>query len=372
MGSALDYFRDERILTGWNLGDTLDAHEKGVSGETLWGNPKASQLLFDGVKKAGFDIVRIPVTWMGHFGAKPDFKIKEKLLMRVAEVADYAHNASLKVIINMHHDGITSREEKQEGWHSIKRAGKNKSEYERITFQFFQLWKNIALYFKDYGQWLMFESMNEIHDGNWGNDSKGELNVTKELIPQFEIINKWNQVFTDAVRSAAGCNTGRFLIISGYCKVPMHTIADYFILPADPSPFKQIVSFHYYDPYEFCIEGSKHFWGGKEDKKQADDDFAPFKKRFIDNKVPVIIGESGAALQLHGGKSKEETARRCRLDYISYIYSKAKEYGLVPFYWDNGAAETSEDGEKFGLINRKTGKPNNDESDKIIKAITGN
>jgi endoglucanase len=131
-----------------------------------------------------------------------------------------------------------------------------------------------------------------------------------------------------------------------------------------------VVTFHYYDPYEFGIEGSRAEWGTPEDKQQVDDDFKPFKERFIDNSIPVIIGESGAVLQIYpDDKTKEEKAYQCRLNYLSYVYGKAKEYGLVPVYWDNGAFATSEDDEKFGLINRKTGMPNTKESEALINAL---
>ena len=47
---------------GWNLGNSMDAHEKGVSNETLWHDQAATQATFDAVKAAGFGSVRIPVT----------------------------------------------------------------------------------------------------------------------------------------------------------------------------------------------------------------------------------------------------------------------------------------------------------------------
>jgi endoglucanase len=369
--SAFDYFKDEKIITGWNMGDTLDAHEKGKSCETAWGNPKATQLLFNGVKDAGFDLVRIPVTWMGHFGPAPEYVIEENFLKRIAEVVRFAQNANFKVIINMHHDGITSKTEKKEGWHSINKARESREQYEKITYQFSRLWKQIATYFKDYGDWLMFEPMNEIHDGNWGDNSKGDQELDDVLRPQMEIINKWNQVFTDTVRETGGNNTNRFLIIPGYCTVPKHTLEPYFVLPNDNASNKQIVTFHYYDPYEFGIEGSQVFWGSDEDKQQVDEDFAPFKKRYVDNSIPVIIGESGAVRQLYPkDKAKEEKARLSRIDYFNHIYDKAKEYGLVPVYWDCGDFSTSGDSEKFGLINRTTGKPDSEECEVLIKAMT--
>ncbi|MCL2209374.1 MAG: glycoside hydrolase family 5 protein [Treponema sp.] len=367
--SAFDYFIDEKIKTGWNLGDTLDAHEKRISCETLWDNPKANHVLFSGVKKAGFDIVRIPVTWMGHFGGAPDFLIEESFLQRVEEVTGYAQKAGLKVIINMHHDGMTESPKKNSGWHSINRARKSKKGYDEVTRTFMQLWKQIARYFKNHGDWLFFEPMNEIHDGHWGNDENGELNVTQNLKKQFEIINKWNQVFTDTVRETGGNNSERFLVIPGYCTVAEYTTS-FLKLPKDSALDKQVVTFHYYDPYEFSIEGSQSKWGSVQDRKKVDRGFTPFRKKFIDKKIPVIIGESGAVLQLHpDDKEKEEIARKSRLDYISFVYNKAKEYKLVPFYWDCGAVTGG--GEKFGLFNRRNGKPNSPESDRIIKAMTG-
>ena len=366
--TAFNFFKDEKIVTGWNLGDTLDAHEDGISGETLWGNPMANQALFNSVREAGFDLVRIPVTWMGHFGAGPDYIIEEKFLRRVAEVADLARQAGLKAIINMHHDGYTDKGGKDSGWHSINKARQSQQGYEEVTFIFTQLWKQIAEYFKDHGEWLMFEPMNEIHDGNWGYDDDGELNITGELRAQFEIVNKWNQIFTDTVRAAGANNAGRYLVLPGYCTVPEHTAAPYFVLPKDSVSGRQIITIHYYDPYEFGIEGSQAFWGSAEDKQKVDEDFAPFKKRFIDKGIPVILGESGAVRQLHRrDKSKEAQARQCRLDYLSHVYGKAREYGLVPLYWDTGAFTGQ--GEKFGLFNRRTGKPNSTESEAVIKAM---
>ena len=47
---------------GWNLGNQMDAHYNGCSYEEGWGNKAATQQTFNGVAKAGFKSVRIPVT----------------------------------------------------------------------------------------------------------------------------------------------------------------------------------------------------------------------------------------------------------------------------------------------------------------------
>jgi endoglucanase len=360
--TAFEYFNDEKIAAGWNLGNTLESHNNGMGGETLWGNTRVNQALMDGLKEAGFDIIRIPITWMGHFGEPPDHHISPSRLKRVEEVVLMAHNAGLKVIINLHHDGATENSMKEDGWLSITKAAYLDFEYQRITYQFARVWTQIAVYFKNYGEWLMFEPFNEIHDGSWGG---GDVSFMQ---PQFDVINKWNQIFTDAVRNAGGNNAVRYLVIPGYCTNIKHTLADYFVLPNDRSPGRQIVTFHYYDPYEFGIAGRRATWGSPADKQKVEDDFAPFKKRFVDNNIPVIIGECGAVLQLYpSDPAKESTARQSRFDYLPYVFGAAKKYGLVPLYWDNGL--TRGGGEKFGLFNRSDGRPNSNDSNTLIKSM---
>jgi endoglucanase len=362
--TAFDYFREEKIFAGWNLGNTLDSFSGSTGNETGWGNPSVNQELMNGVKAAGFDIIRIPVTWMGHIGKAPEHRIAPSRLKRVGEVVQMAHNAGLKVIINLHHDGATSNEREESGWLSIGKSYRNEADYKRITDQFARVWEQIAAYFKNYGDWLMFESMNEIHDGGWGWSSAFRSNPVK----QWEIINNWNQIFTDKVRAAGGNNAERYLVIPAYCTNPKQTLLDSFKLPKDSAAGRQVVTFHYYDPQEFGIEGRRFEWGSPADKQQTENDFAPFKPRFIDKNIPVIIGECGAVLQLYpDDPAKEEQARKSRLEYISHVFATAKKYTLVPVYWDNGG--TNGNGEKFGLFNRRTGQPNSENSAVLIRLM---
>ena len=363
--TAFEYLKDEGITVGWNLGNTLDSYNNhGIGDETTWGNPAANQELMNGVKAAGFDIIRIPVTWMGHVGRAPDHIITPARLKRAADVVDMARNAGLKVIINLHHDGSTSSEGKEEGWLSIRKSYRNKAEYDRITHQFTRLWEQIAAYFKNYGDWLMFESFNELHDGGWG------WSTDFKMFPQqqTDIINRWNQIFTDKVRASGGNNEQRYLLIPAYCSSFQQTLSDSFVLPSDPTPDKLIVTFHYYDPYEFGILGNRVEWGTPRERQKTEEDFAPFKPRYIDRNIPVILGECGAVLQLYpGDPAKEAQARQNRLEYVTHIFSVAKKYGIIPIYWDNGS--TRGNGEKFGLLNRRTGLPNSQDSEALLRQM---
>ena len=353
-----DYFKDEKIFAGWNLGNTLDSHNSGFGGETSWGNPQVNQELMNGVKAAGFDIVRIPVTWMGSIDIAPDYRVTSARLKRVAEVAEMANNAGLKAIINLHHDGANNGRADL-GWLSIGRAGRNKSANELITTQFARLWQQIALYFRNHGEWLIFEGFNELHDGNW---------QTCNDFFQLTVLNTWNQLFVDTVRSSGGNNESRYLMVNAYCADNRQALASGFTMPTDSAEGRLILSFHYYAPYEMTINGSRSSWGTDSDKQRVDSDFAPFKERFINKNIPVIIGECGAVLQLYpNDKSRETQARQSRLSYVSHVFSTAKKYGLVPVYWDNGA--TTGNGEKFGLFDRKTGKPNSPDSEALISQM---
>ena len=122
---------------GWNLGNQMDAHYNGCSYEEGWGNKAATQQTFNGVAKAGFKSVRIPVTWMGHIGNAPTYTIEKGWLDRVAELVDMAHKAGLIAIINIHHDGFGASDTPSKGYHWIDLPGavksRNKPAYQTAT-----------------------------------------------------------------------------------------------------------------------------------------------------------------------------------------------------------------------------------------------
>src|SRR5690625_3706592 len=137
---------------GWNLGNTLDATNPSLIGsspekfETAWGNPVTTVEMIEKVKEAGFNIVRIPVTWNEHIGEPPHYKIEEKWMKRVKEVVDYAYEIDLFVILNLHH----------EEWHFPY-----EDNYEQAEKVLIKVWEQIANQFKDYNERLIFETMNE-------------------------------------------------------------------------------------------------------------------------------------------------------------------------------------------------------------------
>jgi endoglucanase len=121
---------DFHLGLGWNLGNQMDAFRNGVAEETCWGNGVATQQTFDSLKALGFTSVRIPVTWLGHVGPAPEYKIDTTWLDRVAELVGYAEKAGLKAIVNIHHDGADSKH-----WLDVKKAAKSDEVNRRVKEQ---------------------------------------------------------------------------------------------------------------------------------------------------------------------------------------------------------------------------------------------
>ena len=348
-----------RLGIGWNLGNHFDAYNNGVSGETAWGNPKATQATMNKVKAAGFSTVRIPVTWMGHIGAAPDYKIDEKWLNRVAEVVGYAETAGLNAIVNMHHDGADSKH-----WLDIKTAAKDPAVHQQILDQVGAMWGQIADKFKDKGDFLIFEAFNEIHDGGWGwgeNRNDGGK--------QYQCLNEWNQAFVDAVRASGGENANRILGIPAYC-TNVDIAIQTFKMPEDVVEGRLIMAVHCYDPYDYTLPATKSEWGhtADESKKVSGNNEADLKRvfekiynNFIKKGIPVYMGEFGC---VNRATEREQAFQQY---YLKYYAKLAKTYFVPSIIWDNGAKGAGN--EKHAFIDHGTGEYCSPEAKAAIEAM---
>lgn len=338
---------------GWNMGNSFDAHENGVSGETLWHDQAATQQTFDAVKAAGFGSVRIPITWMGHIGEAPEYKIEDALMERVAEVAGYAKNAGLKAIVNIHHDGFgaaTDPEIRKNHWLLIEDASKDSAVNAAIEAKIAAVWTQIANRFKEEGDWLVFETFNEIQDGLWGNGT----NRTDDGA-QYRILNEWNQLALDAIRATGGNNVTRYVGIPGYVTQP-HLTVEHLVLPKDQTPNRILVAVHSYDPWDYAGSGKYSEWGkaGKNDVC-PDGDEASYKAMlqslydtYVAKGVPVYFGEFGC---VHRTNEQAEAVRKYYLEYVCHGF---RQYQMTGFVWDNGYYIEGDDA--FGLINHGNGE----------------
>lgn len=306
------------IKVGWNLGNTLESYDTYDSDtETGWGNPKTTQAMIDAVQDAGFNAVRIPVTWGEHMSE--DGTIEAAWMARVKEVVDYAMNNGMYVILNVHHDDYL--------W-----LTPTYSEQAAVEKKLVRIWEQICAIFKDYDHHLIFEGMNEPRIIGSATEWSGG---TPE---EHDVINQLFQKFVDTVRATGGLNADRTLIVSSHAQSITETAVNAVKVPDDDHI---IVSIHSYAPWDFCgPENTRSTWESDADKAELDKNFQFLADTFISKGVPVIIDEFGAINK--NGNTADRAA------YYEYYICSAKQHGIKCFVWDNGEAE-----EEFTLLNRK-------------------
>ena len=335
----------EAMGLGWNLGNQLEASSGGLPSETCWGNPEITKELIDSIKAQGFKTVRIPVSYLDMIGDGPDYKIDTDWLDRVQEVVDYVVNNDMFAIVNMHGDGYYTVD------HSWLLCAEDDDKQTEIKDKYGKVWTQIADRFKDYDQHLIFESMNEEFNNDYG---KPDANA-------YENINAYNQIFVDSVRATGSNNEKRWLLLPGWNTNIEYTAGDdyNFKIPTDngcKADGKRImISVHYYDPFNFTIDENKTAktqWGkyavknydnwGQED--HVDSQMALLNEKFVSQGYPVVIGEFGAQDKTEKFADYNEFRRY----WAEYLIKAAKKNGIVCVYWDNGY-----NGNKgFGIINR--------------------
>lgn len=360
----------ESLGLGWNLGNCLDAHDEGVAKESCWHADKgglqiATQATFDAVKKAGFTSVRIPVTWMGQVGPAPEYKIDSTWMARVTEVAGYAKKAGLKAIINIHHDGGAANQpgKANHHWLTIEKAANDSLVNDSIKKRLYSMWNQIALNFKEEGDWLMFETMNEIHDGNWGGGSN-----TKDDGRSYKALNEWNQTCVDAIRAAGGENENRFIGIPGYVCNPDLTI-EHLVIPNDKVKDHILIAVHSYDPWDYAGSGKYSEWGhtGKDivegtSEKTYTDMLDRLYEKYVKQGVPVYFGEFGC---VHRADDHAEAFRKY---YLEYVVKAFRDHHMAAFFWDNGYDLEGDDA--FGLIRHDNGAWIKN-AEEIVKLMVG-
>ena len=322
----------EDMTFGWNLGNTLDVCQADRDGdgkinehveagekvdETLWGNPKATKELFTSRKKIGVIAVRNPVTRRDHMDS--DGNKDREWMDRVQQVVDYAYSQGMYVIINVHHDG--GGDPKFGAW-IIEESQKD---YNTFLKKYKNVWKQIAERFKNYSDYLIFESMNEVGFDTLYNKNKADA---------YNLINKINQDFVDIIRATGGNNAKRHLLIAGYYTDIERTCDSLYKMPDDKAG-RCILSVHYYTPWDFCTCDRKHTWGTNSEVRQMETLIGKMKKNFVDKGIPVIIGEYAAS---------GSDLSSC-IFFIEKLNKLCSDYGIATFIWDSGRQ-----------VNRKTYK----------------
>lgn len=317
---------------GINLGNTMESYyldrsriDSGaqtigentpLNYETCWGAVETTQDVIDGMKDAGFNTVRVPVYWGNMMENDGTFTINGEYIARVKEIVDYCRSAGVYTVINIHHyDEFI-----------IRRYTKDK-DIEGCAETFKTLWTQIAEYFKDYSDYLIFEGFNEYLGGGPLADNGKDV-IDLPVDEGYEWTNTMNQAFVDAVRATGGNNSERILIASGYWTNIDLTTADSFIVPTDTAENKLMVSVHYVD--------NSMYWtnkiGGTEWKNYSIDQCEKLKSAFTDKGIPVFVGET-TSVYPNSNFAKNATVKTSS-EALDYMLRLITDYGFAPALWD--------------------------------------
>ncbi|MCR5312306.1 MAG: glycoside hydrolase family 5 protein [Bacteroidaceae bacterium] len=344
------------MRVGWNLGNTLDSHSgdtlnmwiesnkyrNATTYETAWGQKMTQAKLFKMLKEAGFNAVRVPVTWYPHMEAsfsavrgydnqgkwsytpwlpsKDDIgqQIQKAWMKRVHEVVDYVIDQGMYCILNIHHDTGADNT----AW-LIADQNVYKKQHERFE----AIWTQIAEEFKDYDEHLLFEGYNEMLDAerSWCYAQFGaKAYDDAKAKAAYTAINDFAQSFVDAVRATGGNNTQRNLVVSTYgacdgsgnwnshLQDPLKQMK----LPNDPVGEGHII---------FEVHSYPKIDNLTSTKSTVNSMMNNLKKHLVAKGAPVIIGEWGI--------SGDELSRANHVEFVKFFAKSCKANGIGLFHW---------------------------------------
>ena len=355
--TAREAVRHMRI--GWNLGNTLDSNSgdtlhmwqeanksRTVSDyETMWGQKVTRPALFKMFKEAGFNAIRVPVTWYPHMEATfasvrgysdgGEWKytpwlpskdpigtqIQTKWMKRVHEVVDYIISQGMYCILNIHHDTGAANT----AWLIADEA-----DYARQRERFEAVWTQIAREFRDYDEHLLFEGYNEMLDvkrswcfASFGAQGNYNANIARSA---YAGINSYAQSFVNAVRATGGNNAQRNLIVctygacdgagtwSSHLQDPLKEMK----LPDDSAEGHLIFEVHSYPDI-------KNVAAAKNDAKKL---ITTWNSLLVAKGAPLIVGEWGTSTD-----RAYDDYRQNYLDFARFFIEQTKANSIATFHW---------------------------------------
>lgn len=300
---------------GWNLGNALESENN----ETAWGNPVTTKEMIDIIAARGFKTLRIPVRWDDSYSDPSTYTIKTEFMNRVEEVVNYGLQNGMYVIINIHHNDLQSM------------VSTDSSVQRRVKDELAAVWKQVGNRFKDYGDMLILETINEPR-------FQEDWNGTTAL---YNCVNEYNEVSRGAIRSTGGNNGSRLIMMPTYAaSSDSPKISNWKKLSEDDMI---AVSIHAYLPFDFAFEGNGHSNWTEADYYDLNAVFLRLNSTFVKNGLPVVMGEFGAT-----GKENVADREKFAKAYATF----AKKYHMPCIWWDNNLF--GKGAEMFGIFNRSS------------------
>ncbi len=323
-GGGLNKFGPQELVKamapGWNLGNSFDA----TPNETSWGNPATTQAMVQAVHAAGFNTMRIAVTWTDHIGAAPAYTVDPTWMAKVKQVATWANEAGMYAIVDTHHDADGQ-------WILFNDPGAttlSADHQAQVTAEISAVWKQIATAFNSYSDHLIFECFNE--PGGINHYSGGDA-------PSRAILNSYLTACVNAVRGTGSNNATRYVMVQGIGAAAIEVSIKAVVIPNhDPNV---LFSVHSYFPWSFASASTKT-WGTSATDYSDMSGMLEQVRSWLPPTQGIVMGEWGSV------SADQLTSRVAHASAYAQDITKA---GMCPVVWDDGG--------DFGLLNRTTNPP---------------
>ncbi|HTA93388.1 MAG TPA: glycoside hydrolase family 5 protein [Polyangiaceae bacterium] len=308
------------MAPGWNLGNTFDADPN----ETSWGNPETTQAMIQAVHAAGFNTMRIPVTWTDHIGAAPAYTIDPAWMAKVKQVATWANDAGMYAIVNTHHDADGQ-------WilfNDPNSTTLSADHQAQITAKISAVWTQIATAFKSYGDHLILECFNEPGGVNQYSGGDG---------PSRAILNSYLVACMNAIRGTGSNNSTRYVMVQGIGAGAVEVSIKAVVIPNDDP--NVLFSVHNYFPYAFA-SASTTTWGTSAGDYTDMSNMLEQVLSWLPPSQGIVMGEWGSV-------SADQLSSR--VAYASAYAQDITKAGMCPVVWDDGG--------DFVLLDRSSNPP---------------
>ncbi len=280
---------------GINLGNMFDAPREGD-----WG------VRFDPgyvEKIAGrFDTVRLPVRWSNHADSTAQARLDEVFAQRVDKAIDALLAKGLYVILNMHHYSQIHG--------SALHPNEAPVDAAVVDARLVNIWRQLAVRYKDRSPRLLFELLNEPH-GKLSGDA-------------------WNELSARTLAAVRATNPTRVVLIgpgewNNVSELPRLK------LPPDRN---LIVAIHNYDPFPFTHQGVDHLAKPFPVGTRCCD---PSQRKSLVDALDVAQRWSQASgYPLHLGEfgAHEKADMKSREAYTRMVRDEAERRGISWAYWE--------------------------------------
>ncbi|MBO4387756.1 MAG: glycoside hydrolase family 5 protein, partial [Treponema sp.] len=203
-------------LTGW-----LEGYSNNNWRSDLFGKQD-----FEDIKSLGVEIVRIPIFFEEFSSGAPDYIVEDWLWQKIDNAVEWCTELKMYMIIDFHND-----------------CGYKSKTKPKVEDMLLKVWKQVAERYKNSGEYVLYEIMNEPHfeSGNKASD-----------------VAKWGKLQGNVLKAIRAVDKKHTVIVCAedYCSVK------YLLKLPDYKDDNLIYNFHDYTPMLFTHQGAS--WAGLE------------------------------------------------------------------------------------------------------------